>query len=58
MFPEKEIVKLWLNSRGYLVVGDINAGKNKVVDALALKIEQGQLSEVVHVEVSVSVRRN
>jgi hypothetical protein len=55
MFPEKEIVGLWLNSQGYLVVSDINAGKNKVVDALALKVEDGQLKEAVHVEVSVSV---
>jgi len=55
MFPEKEIVGLWLNSQGYLVVDDINAGKNKVIDALALKVEHGQLVEAVHVEVSVSV---
>jgi hypothetical protein len=37
------------------LVSDINAGKNKVVDALALKVEDGQLKEAVHVEVSVSV---
>ena len=54
MFPEKEIVGLWLNSRGYLVVNDLNAGKT-VIDALALKVEKGSLLEVVHVEVSVSV---
>jgi hypothetical protein len=55
MFPEKEIVGLWLNSKGYLVVSDINAGKNKVADALALKVEGGKLTKAVHVEVAVSV---
>ncbi len=54
MFPEKEIVGMWLNAQGYLVVNDINAGK-KVIDALALKVEKGQLIEAVHVEVAVSV---
>ncbi|RLE42150.1 hypothetical protein DRJ48_04145 [Candidatus Woesearchaeota archaeon] len=55
MFPEKEIVTIWLNQQGYLVVRDINAGKNKVVDCLAFKLEKGQLKKAIHVEVSVSV---
>ncbi len=55
MFPEKEIVELWLNSKGYLVESGINAGKNKLIDMLALKVQAGRLKEVIHVEISASV---
>ncbi len=55
MYPEKEIVALWLNQLGYLVITDINAGKNKLVDCLAFKLKKGKLEEAYHIEVSVSV---
>jgi hypothetical protein len=55
MNPEKEIVNLWLNKNGFFTINDINAGKNKVIDIIAIKHSNGNLDKIQHVEVSCSI---
>ena len=55
MNPEKEIVNLWLNKKGFFTINDINAGKNKVIDIIAIKLANGKLERVEHVEVNCSI---
>ncbi len=52
MGPEKEIVELWLNRKGFFTIKDINAG-NRVIDLLAIK--QDSPPKIAHVEVSCYV---
>jgi len=61
MGPEKEIVELWLNRKGFFTIKDINAG-SRVIDMLAIK--QDKKLKIAHVEVacyisgSVSTKAN
>jgi len=55
MNPEKEIVNLWLNKKGFFTINDINAGKNKVIDLIAIKLTNGKLDRVEHIEVNCSI---
>ncbi len=55
MNPEKEIVNLWLNKKGFFTINDINAGKNKVIDLIAIKLTKGKLERVEHIEVNCSI---
>jgi len=50
--PEKAIVNLWLNKRGFFVVNDINAG-NRVIDLLAIRQKGG--IDIRHIELVCSV---
>lgn len=52
MTPEREIVNLWLNKRGFFTVSGINAG-SRVIDFIAVKSLGGH--QVMHVEVTCSV---
>ncbi len=52
MNPAEEIVKYWLQSKGYFLQSSIRLPKNKEIDILAVD-EKG---EKFHIEVSVSVR--
>jgi len=49
MGPEKEIVELWLNRKGFFTIKDINAG-NRVIDMIAIK--QDNKPKIAHVEVA------
>lgn len=53
MNPAEEIVKYWLQSKGYFLQSSIRLPKNKEIDILVMHPET---SERLHVEVSVSVR--
>ncbi|MEK6967338.1 MAG: hypothetical protein AABX51_01775 [Nanoarchaeota archaeon] len=55
MNPEKEIVNLWLNRQGFFTINNINAGRNRIVDVIAIKQQEKKLEEVWHVEVYVSL---
>lgn len=52
MGPEKEIVQLWLNGKGYFTITDINAG-SRVIGMIAIK--QGVQPTIAHVEVACGV---
>lgn len=52
MNPEKAIVNLWLNKRGFFTINDLNAG-NRVVDIIAIK--QGDSPKIQHIETSCSI---
>ncbi len=54
MSPEKDIVNLWLNKRGFFTVNDLNSGKNRVVSILALKYSR-EKPHILHVELNCSV---
>ncbi|MBS1266590.1 MAG: hypothetical protein MAG795_00557 [Candidatus Woesearchaeota archaeon] len=54
MFPEKKIVNIWLNQNGFSVINNINAGKNRVIDTLAIKSSK-QKPMVQHIEINCSV---
>ncbi|MBS3133574.1 hypothetical protein J4470_05655 [Candidatus Woesearchaeota archaeon] len=52
MGPEKEVVELWLNRKGFFTIKDINAGK-RVIDMIAIK--QDVQPKIAHVEVACYV---
>ncbi len=52
MNPEKAIVNLWLNKRGFFTIHDLNAG-NRVIDLLAIKQKDGP--KIQHIEISCSI---
>jgi len=55
MNPEKEIVNWWLNKRGFFTINSVRVAKNKEIDILGLKIKDGKLEKVVHVETYCSI---
>ena len=57
MYSEKKIVNIWLQQRGYSVVNNLNAGRNRVVDTLAIKLEKDKPIDIQHIEVSCSVTK-
>ncbi len=52
MEGENRIVELWLKQNGFSVMSNINAGKNQIIDFIAVK------DRVIHVEVFVSIAEN
>ncbi|MBI2133789.1 hypothetical protein HYU11_03860 [Candidatus Woesearchaeota archaeon] len=52
MSPEREIVNLWLNRKGFLTISGLNAG-SRVIDFIAVKNKKD--ATVMHVEVSCSI---
>ena len=52
MGPEKEIVELWLNRKGFFTIKDINAG-SRVIDLLAVKLDSPP--KIAHFEVACYV---
>ncbi len=59
MSPEREIVNLWLNRKGFLTITGINAG-SRVIDFIAVKNRKSgnEDPQVMHVEVSCSIAAN
>lgn len=55
MNPEKEIVNWWLNKRGFFTINSIKVAKNKEIDILALKLKNGKLEKILHVETYCSI---
>jgi len=59
MNAAEEIVKIWLEQRGYFHIDNLAAGGRKEIDFLAVKPGSGgRIGEKCHVEVSVSTRPN
>jgi len=54
MNSEKEILVWWLNQHGYFTISSVNAGKNKEINVIAIKVNGG-VKEIVHFEVMVSI---
>ena len=54
MSAEKEVVNFWLNRKGYFTVNNVKSG-NKDIGILALKFDDGRLTNIMHVEVSCSI---
>lgn len=54
MNAEKEILIWWLNNKGYFTLSSINAGRNKEIDVIAVKLENG-IKEIKQYEVMVSI---
>ncbi len=57
MYSEKKIVNIWLQQNGFSVINNINAGRNRVIDTLAIKLEKDKPIRVQHIEVSCSVTK-
>jgi len=55
MNPEKEVVNWWLNKQGYFTVNSIKVAKNKEINILAIKLANGKLEKIVHVETACSI---
>ncbi len=55
MSPEREIVNLWLNKKGFLTISGINAG-SRVIDFIAVRSKSEP--KVMHVEVTCSISAN
>lgn len=53
--PEKEIITWWLHKQGFFTITSIKAPRNREVDILAIKIDQGTVQSVWHVESAISV---
>ena len=54
MSAEKEVVNFWLNRKGYFTVNNLKSG-NKDIGVLALKFDDGRLTNIMHVEVNCSI---
>lgn len=54
MAAEKQIVKYWLNKKGFYTIDNIKAG-NRDIDFIAIKFEHGQISQIKQIEVSCSI---
>lgn len=54
MAAEKQIVKYWLNKKGFYTIEDIKAG-NRDIDFIAIKFKEGSISRIKHIEVSCSI---
>ena len=52
MHPEKEIVNLWLNRKGFFTISNIKAANNREVDLLAINQKK---KEILHVEIVSSI---
>lgn len=57
MYSEKIIVNIWLQQNGFSVINNINAGRNRVIGTLAVKLEKDKQAKVQHLEVSCSVTK-
>lgn len=55
MNPEKEIVLRWLHSKGYYTIANLNAGKNRTIDIIAIKHRGRSVENVQHIEVHCSM---
>ena len=53
MNPAEEIVKFWLQQKGYFLQSSVRLPRNKEIDILAINKESGERK---HIEVSVSIR--
>ena len=54
MGAEKQIVKYWLNKKGFYTIDNIKAGK-KAVDFIAIGFEKGKIKQIKHVDVACSI---
>jgi hypothetical protein len=55
MNPEREIVGLWLNKKGFFTLHSIPLANNKLIDILAIKVSNGKLDKILHVETACSI---
>lgn len=55
MNPEREIVNWWLNQRGFFTLHNIKASKNREVDILAMRMQDGKVDKVQQVELACSI---
>jgi len=54
MSAEKEVVNFWLNRKGYFTISNLKSG-NKDIGLLALKFDDGELKQIMHLEVNCSI---
>src|SRR3989344_6257684 len=55
MNPEREIISLWLTKKGFFAVNSIPLENNKIIDILAIKLVNGKLEKIMHVETASSI---
>ena len=55
MHSEKEIVKLWLNRKGFFTISNIKVGGNREIALLAIKHEKNLIKEIWHIEIVSSI---
>lgn len=58
MSAEKEIVNYWYNKNGLFTINNIKTSSNKDAGILALKLNNEDVNEVLHIEVSCSITNN
>jgi len=58
MSAEKEIVNFWYNKKGLFTVNNIRTNNNRDCGILALKFDNGQVNETLHIEISCSITNN
>lgn len=54
MAAEKQIVKYWLNKKGFYTIENIKAG-NRNIDFIAISFKEGKINKIKHIEVSCSI---
>jgi len=55
MNSEREIITWWLNKSGFFTINSIKVGKNREIDFIAIKVNDGTVEKVLHVESACSV---
>ena len=54
MAAEKQIVKYWLNKKGFYTIDNVKAG-NRSIDFIAISFKEGKINQLNHIEVSCSI---
>lgn len=55
MNSEREIITWWLNKSGFFTLNSIKVARNREIDFIAIKITDGNVEKVLHVESACSV---
>ena len=55
MNSEREIIIWWLNKSGFFTINSIKVARNREIDFIAIKITEGNVEKILHVESACSV---
>lgn len=55
MDAERNIISWWLNKKGFFTINSVKVARNREIDFIAIKIEEGKVQKIIHVESSCSV---
>ncbi len=55
MDAERKIISWWLNKKGFFTINSVKVARNREIDFIAIKIEEGKVEKILHIESACSV---